>query len=395
MNRFIAIPVTQGDAFFLDRGGCTVLIDGGGNRSSFSTLFHRSTGRLGASIVACTHNDLDHANGIRGFLESGLKCDEIWLPGRWLGLLSEVLKPLEDVTHRLVGETTEVQLSEGDAGSDDPLELLTRRMAERECDTTATHDDEREGSEHSPELTIAGLETAQQWDASLWPLYGHYFDLATCLRTFHWPPGSLRHQLLVSAIDAADRIRSIAFEACHRGIPIRWFEYEPANPSGGNSLLVPLNGREIRRVPPVPKNLLTALALSTSNKESLVFWSPAQSQGPGVLFSADSDFAGVCLNRLTSNALVTAPHHGSDSNAVAYITISSALGPHANTLTWVRSDRGCNSRPGKSFLSLGPSRFCTICRTGVGTYTAKQQVRLSAKGGRWVPGKTTRQCCCR
>jgi hypothetical protein len=44
-------------------------------------------------------------------------------------------------------------------------------------------------------------------------------------------------QLLWSAIDAANRIRAIAIEAFHRGIPVRWFEFDSANPKGGVNAL--------------------------------------------------------------------------------------------------------------------------------------------------------------
>ena len=37
--RFIAIGVGQGDAFFLERGGCTILVDGGRSMEGFPAQF--------------------------------------------------------------------------------------------------------------------------------------------------------------------------------------------------------------------------------------------------------------------------------------------------------------------------------------------------------------------
>jgi len=66
MATFIAIPVGQGDAFYLERDGWSVLVDGGRSRLDFPALFRQVTRARGANIVVCTHNDSDHANGVRG-----------------------------------------------------------------------------------------------------------------------------------------------------------------------------------------------------------------------------------------------------------------------------------------------------------------------------------------
>jgi len=84
MPRFIAIPVAQGDAFYLEREGFSVLTDGGRSRSDLPSRFQAVTKTDGVNVILCTHNDADHANGILGFLEGGLRCEEVWLPGRWL-----------------------------------------------------------------------------------------------------------------------------------------------------------------------------------------------------------------------------------------------------------------------------------------------------------------------
>jgi beta-lactamase superfamily II metal-dependent hydrolase len=77
MTKFIAIPVGQGDAFYLDKGRWSVLVDGGSGRKNFAKKFSLSTGVTAVDVAVCTHNDADHANGIIGFLQSSLVCNEI------------------------------------------------------------------------------------------------------------------------------------------------------------------------------------------------------------------------------------------------------------------------------------------------------------------------------
>jgi hypothetical protein len=88
--------------------------------------------------------------------------------------------------------------------------------------------------------------------------------------------------------------------------------------------LRPLNGREVAYVPPVPINkLLYFLALTTSNRKSLVFWADLD-DCPGVLFTADSDLRDVHQLPDLTGAIITAPHHGSEANANAYSKVSRA-----------------------------------------------------------------------
>ncbi|HHW41582.1 MAG TPA: MBL fold metallo-hydrolase [Syntrophomonadaceae bacterium] len=88
---FIAIGVGQGDAFFLDNASTTILIDGGRSTQGFPAQFQKVTERESVDILVCTHNDADHANGILGFLQSGLTCNEVWLPGSWTDRLEDIL----------------------------------------------------------------------------------------------------------------------------------------------------------------------------------------------------------------------------------------------------------------------------------------------------------------
>ena len=73
-DRFVAIPVGAGDAFFFQRGEFSALIDGGKSLSSFPRMFQSYLNRSTVNVLVCTHNDADHSCGIIGFLESDCKC---------------------------------------------------------------------------------------------------------------------------------------------------------------------------------------------------------------------------------------------------------------------------------------------------------------------------------
>lgn len=90
MARFVAIPVGQGDAFYLERESFSVLVDGGKGRSRFAELFMSTVDHQSVNVIVCTHNDADHIRGLLGYLSSDLDCDELWLPAQWLTLISSV-----------------------------------------------------------------------------------------------------------------------------------------------------------------------------------------------------------------------------------------------------------------------------------------------------------------
>lgn len=398
MPRFIAIPVAQGDAFYLERQGFSLLADGGRSRSALPSMFHVATKADGVNVVLCTHNDADHANGILGFLEAGLRCEEVWLPGRWLGALPDVLRPFVEVFRELVDNIAETDISsnmEKPQPSPSPIEAYAERVPDRLTDAPATGEGPSIAENGWPESYLQMLEQAEPWevpqhwlgpwDPEDWPFwpYRHY-----CL-------GPAGVQLLWSAIDAAGRIRAIATEAFHRGIPVRWFEFDTATPSGGVPALQPINGREVARVRPRVGPLLAWLALTVSNKESLVFWSPATEHHPGVLFTADSDLAGVGLPSQLDGAIATAPHHGSEANANANAYAAVAAASNGSpSITWVRSDGRYRSRPGNTYVGLASRRLCTICRRAGGSSTTKQTVCLYSRGGAWTRHRESRVCSC-
>lgn len=84
MARFIALPVGQGDSFYIQTRGLSILVDGGRSRHNLSRILVRHAAPQHLDIVVCTHNDADHVEGLVGLLEE-LPCSvrEVWLPASW------------------------------------------------------------------------------------------------------------------------------------------------------------------------------------------------------------------------------------------------------------------------------------------------------------------------
>lgn len=394
MAKFIAIPVGQGDAFYLERKDVSILVDGGRGVAGFPGNFNIHTGRDHANILVCTHNDADHANGILGFLKGGLGCDEIWLPGIWSSKLYEILGSFDDVYNKLFWEVKDLL----DSRSDDALlDIKTLEdYSDRLDDLNSNQDDYQRpepinSSSGWTKTCVSKIEKAEPWErwssADPWPFFH-------CVKEVNLP-GAGRH-LWWSAIVAAHQIREIAIEAFHRGVKVRWFEYNTNNPGGGKpNILVPVNSREQKDFLSFSGTLLNCLALTVSNKESLVFLSPSSEQSPGVLFTADSDLNSVKLiSTHLRGALVTAPHHGSEANRNAYTVVNTAAEDYSQKLRWVRSDGRYRNRPGATYLGI-PSgqRLCTICRHKSGKLSKKQRLHFYEREGTWVR-KRTNHCSC-
>lgn len=260
---------------------------------------------------------------------------------------------------------------------------------------TETDEGDSVGKDGWPESYIQILEHAEPWEGSPWAQWWSRNDWPFYRPIHYLKLRSAGKQLLWSAIDAASRIRTIATEAFHRGIPVRWFEFNPANPVGGVAALEPVNAKAIARVRPRVGKLFYRLALTVSNRESLVFWSPPADDHPGVLFTADSDLANVSLPSNLHGALVTAPHHGSEANANAYTAVATTANNTYRSMTWIRSDGRYKSRPGKAYLELPSRRLCTLCRPSPRNTNTKQLVYLFSRGGSWTRHRSTRICSCR
>ncbi len=243
MDTFIAIPVAQGDAFYLRRGKkWSVLVDGGKSRSALPDLFKKATGACVVDILVCTHNDSDHANGIIGFLEAGLECKEIWLPGNWLSGLDKTLAPWPKLFDQLLKEVS----SENFDHIEEPKEGT---WLESYASTIDSNDNDNEADEVRiqnswPSHLTEALERLETESVSFQRVIrtSPFFDLL--LEKTSTP----RAEIFWSAIKAASRIREIAKLDFHRTIPVRWFDFDATgSPTGGTDNLQPQNAQEITR----------------------------------------------------------------------------------------------------------------------------------------------------
>jgi hypothetical protein len=225
--------------------------------------------RNDVNVLVCTHNDADHANGIIGFLEGGLACDEIWLPGLWGDRLTDLLNTPAEFVNELgddIGRQTESTL---------------QKIAD-ELGEVPTQEASQAAPEHGEFLELE--QDPDRADNDLWP-YGPVIPSEhIMLMLFELRP------LMIEAIQAAKRIREIAIAAANRGLPIRWFRYSNTAAGGGKDQLRPLNAIEVARSRR-KVSALEYLALSVSNKLSLAYQSPSPDDRANVIFTADSNLA--------------------------------------------------------------------------------------------------------
>lgn len=347
MDRFVAIAVSQGDAFFLARQDTSILVDGGRTKRGFADRFQAVIGQRSVDIAVCTHADLDHTSGILGLLEDdSFAVGQLWLPADWLDVV--------------------------DQGGDLVAEL-------------------RDGG-------IARLEDALSSDVTMFRDSDSSSALA---RAFELDPDDLaraaapmtRQEFAVLAARTVDVMREIVDHADRRRIPIRWFQFDPKHqPCGGESELRPVNSYEVDRSRTPVSDYVVAFARTVSNVESLVFQSPDDGSC-AVLFTSDSSWAFTQPVPLPDGVLVTASHHGS-ADAEPYC-FSRFITDRAGGATWVRSDRPNRTRPAAWYLELrdrvGVPCYCTACRAAG---PAGQDVRFDGSSGAWLVESGIVACSC-
>lgn len=373
MDKFISISVNQGDAFYLYRGENKILVDGGRSTSGFYNQFLRATKCEDLDIMVCTHADADHINGLIGLLDGGINVKEVWLPGTWTSRLKDLISdPFEFIREVIIDNRT---------GKYDDLEAVYKEI--RLGDKTESVSDNETGKDVAQIYSEIEITTTDDiYDDFFARITMHPIDII----------GVHAEKVFIEAINTADKIRKLAILAYHSGAKIRWFEFNSKKtPQGGENFLKPVNSREIFRISK-HRSALDYLALSKANKESLVFYSPGENNGAGILFSADSDFSfEFQYPQIVSSSIITAPHHGSETNSNAY----DVLKKHnilSNDSILVRSDGRFKSRPGISYLNSKAEKACTICRPFNQT---KQDVIYESNGSVWIRNGKSWHCQCR
>ena len=374
-DRFIALNVGRGDAFYLERDGFSCLVDGGYS-GGFADNFRCVTGCRHVHVVVCTHNDSDHANGLIDFFNNGRTAEECWLPATWMEPLRTLLEePGFALKQLLLADHSEQDLSDGDA-------------------PTSGTDDRRDGKEVSAEQLTKALEER----AELPQHFDEFGLVSPRVVIIFTRPGQPVHieadsiPVIGTATIRADRILRLAIAATRSGAKIRWFDprKNPKPEEKAHPRLRIVNASKVS-VLTTRNSFPDSLSLTVENRDSLVLHSPA-GIGPDVLFSADSGFGFSSRLPVEKNMLVTTPHHGSADreNEDAYCRLKECDPSNFRTLTWVRSDqRNSGMRPGPMYLNQ-KRRFCTNCRGGSGW----GQDVIMIGDGCWKPANGVSQCCC-
>ncbi|MHB1757604.1 MAG: MBL fold metallo-hydrolase [Leptospirillum sp.] len=374
-SKFIALPVGQGDAFYLERQNMKVLVDGGKSKSAISNLLRSNIAeRSHLDAVICTHNDADHANGIIGLLDNWLgEIKEVWLPGSWTFRMKDLFEDSALFLDEFINS-----LYTKEKNKFDSIENSFTEFSEKP-------EERSKGSEFNLDKIIENSKSFH-FDTLGGPF------LFSNVRPLINPRDTRRIKLFCEATEAVSRIRDIIVSAYDRGCRIRFFEFGSKPVWGGRTgLLEPVNSREIDILDSIRIGAFEYLALTTANKQSLVFYALENDGHPAVLFSADSDLDFPLPSSIPlKSPIITAPHHGSESNSNAYNAISNWLCNTNIKPIWIRSDGKSRSRPGGSFKKQS-TRACTLCNCGT---TPKQTVQLDSQMNQWQFTNGMRMCSC-
>lgn len=410
----IAFPV-KGDAFFLQRGQLSVLVDSGGSGRQLANLLKKHAPDIERiKIAVCTHADQDHAGGFTSLLDHWSPCraskapiDQFWLPGAWVDVVPDLLTNTKKLADSLVKELEEIaskflEINEEDAIVDTIDNTDSQWDREQKRPKQEKHESDEKGAEGSEEkkepLDNFKNFKEPEWMKDLREQKEQILrDAPVAERALQSARRRVRYRrdrdyvsrglaaYWLSLIDTADRIRKIALSAIKYHVKVRWFDYgefinrqgaasggvrEGAASGGVRDFLIPVNAVEQSSPPTTDLAYYQILRLSVKNEQCLAFYAPGeQSLSPSVLFCGDSPMGSgagyVARFPLPSRShdwplFATAPHHGADSNAMAYSYVDSWAGKK-NTI-WLRSG-GTNNHPESTFRSQIPAgqRFCTHC----------------------------------
>ena len=411
-TRFTALTIEQGDAFLLEDNGRNYLFDSGFDKKIIDLLKYKGIDKLDLAI--CSHNDADHANGFIKLLQpdSGIKIDEIWLPGLWASILQFVrdncnepkeihcseedfmgeLGPLysgEFVSLELFNKTLSFFVEWKDSNNmyqfhDD---LLPKQDGKDSCVVqfldnylvhnlihTLTEDFNYDNLEDFLNDSLEELYENHRWIINrkeirricgiinLGRVLNKPLPVSELKKISHIACYHYEDDNYASFLDIKlERIMEIASLAYQRGCKIRFFE--PTTNGNNKSFpidygFVAFNSKEISRVKKLENSLmyLYALNLTKENKYSMVF-EYVKNGIPLIRFSADSKSICQSVSPYPENIIVTAPHHGSKANANVYASIQ------GDDIIWVRSDSkytGNRKRPCDTFKSM-KNKYCLAC----------------------------------
>lgn len=370
MSKFIALPVGEGDSFYLERENIRILVDGGSNPTNISNLLSHHTSTNHLDVVICTHNDADHAKGIIGLLENWTgNIKEVWVPAKWSYKLQQLFDDPLNFVEELAREVVDLP-PEYETLSD--ININELQIEHDNANEENVFNLESILDENTLNIDISELRVHNEY------LFWRYFRF-----------DSAHLSLFIDAIEAADRIKKIIDIAYRqRGCNLRFFEFGPQVSGGIKDVLEPVNSKEILKLCTHTISILQYLALSTNNEESLVFIAKETDDNPAVLFTADSDlnFSLSNIGSINNPPIITTPHHGSYKNYNAYIAINNQL-TNIHPI-WVRSDCKSKTRPCADYKKQ-QLRECTLCNTNL---NQKKAVFIHSIKNKWKFSKN--KCTC-
>lgn len=358
MKRITALPI-KGESYLLEYVGKRILVDGGYSGSSLAPALKKLLGEqnIHLDVVVCTHSDNDHAGGLTDLLDQpGVTASEFWLPGSWKESVKELAEETDLFYKELVREVKDGRGIESLCSGDN--EEIDRKLARLTADVRISDHGQvvREGRhlDLRPARPKAKTSAASRAKRSI-------RNVATSASVM---------QRTIDLIETAEIIRKIALSVNDKGVLVRWFDYltfsKDRTAMGGENFLEPINAKELMD-PPMLLGLAfhRFVALSRANRESLVFLSSGNDAHVDVLFCGDSPLGdgyhygtSFLSGRRTDKPLIaTAPHHGADSNEMAYGHIAG----FGNVSFWIRAGGKPHHPQSKYRAIAGGIRTCTHC----------------------------------
>ncbi|SIT20320.1 MBL fold metallo-hydrolase [Insolitispirillum peregrinum] len=391
VDMVLALPI-HGEAFLLRRGGIHVLVDSGYKKDNISNVIKEhicDVNRL--DIVVCTHGDADHVGGLPDLLRSwGNSVGQVWLPGRWSSVIPQVYRDPSLFFNQLVNELDSNLRNPSDKiisvvrcmGNDENIPIIEQDMGYqiRQGEINVIEDLIDDPIDYS--LDIDRIPPEPEWFINLRRdkevlcsdvAYDHAYKSA--IRKVKYRKRKFINseftddicEYWLGLIETSDAIRNIAALCISHSIPTRWFDFNGfinngLSSGGVNGFLVPINAIE---QPSIEIEYSLYMNLTKINQESLVFFAPPRNSLLGVLFCADSplgvgpNFSYSFLPSYSplSPIVATVPHHGAESNAIAYQHLKSWGGVDV----FLRAG-GTIKQPGLTFLRQNDCpRLCTKC----------------------------------
>lgn len=398
-----ALPIS-GESFLFRRGRYTVLVDGGYKSNRLAAVLRNHFPELKhIDIVLCTHADKDHAGGLPGLLQDRSFCfGQVWLPGRWVDVLPELIRDPKGFMSGLVQELDRLsdQYSDRDydeVEEEDFAEIMSDLVRQERSRATGVPTerprpagdppgdiprDQIDRGDEDVDLRATEPLDDPSWFAELREHErGREYD-ETAQKAFKSARQSIRYRVnrpkrplgaalatyWLSLVETAKAIRGIAKAAIDRDLRIRWFDFIAYSKTGVAAggipgFLVPINAVEQA---PAPLVLSYLARLSPTNEASLAFFAPTTARSRGVLFCGDSPLGDgpEYRNSFLDNRpkpwgriVATAPHHGSENNRIAYKHIYR----WAYVSALLRAG-GTKKHPGPTFKRLRCSlKLCAKC----------------------------------